>query len=316
MELIKREVSTNETKHSYQKAAWLVSVTSENTRSSYGSAVKDYLAWLDLDGLDLLDANRAVLNVYRLYLERTPSKRTGKTPSSATVALKLSAISSFYAYMVQDNYASTNPVSVIKRPKVSADHSSTQGLTVGQAKALLEVAKNTGHSSRAYALIRLILNTGIRISEALEARMSDLGNDQGHRVLTVTRKGGERQKIVLNASAIQALEEYLGNDVSGSALATGNESDAFIFTTRDGEQWNRVDAFKTIQQLASKAGIEGKISPHSLRHTFATVALDNDVELHNLQDSMGHADPRTTRRYDRSRNRLEKSASHKVMGQF
>lgn len=67
-----------------------------------------------------------------------------------------------------------------------------------------------------------------------------------------------------------------------------------------------------MQRLARRAGIEGQISPHSLRHTFATIALESGTSLHALQDSMGHADPRTTRRYDRARNNLLKSAGYDV----
>ena len=85
-----------------------------------------------------------------------------------------------------------------------------------------------------------------------------------------------------------------------------------LFTTGTGNAWNRSEAFRTIRRLALKAGIEGRISPHSLRHTFATIALDNGVALHDLQDSLGQADPRTTRRYDRSRHSLSKSAGYDV----
>ncbi|RAM37718.1 tyrosine-type recombinase/integrase [Arthrobacter globiformis] len=67
-----------------------------------------------------------------------------------------------------------------------------------------------------------------------------------------------------------------------------------------------------VQRLARRVGIDGQISPHSLRHTFATIALDSGTALHDLQDSMGHADPRTTRRYDRARNNLQKSAGYDV----
>ncbi|KNC19159.1 hypothetical protein AC792_07945 [Arthrobacter sp. RIT-PI-e] len=85
-----------------------------------------------------------------------------------------------------------------------------------------------------------------------------------------------------------------------------------LFASSTGKPWQRSEAFRTIQRLAEKAGIEGRISLHSLRHTFATIALDTGISLHALQDSMGHADPRTTRRYDRARNNLAKSASYDV----
>jgi integrase/recombinase XerD len=76
--------------------------------------------------------------------------------------------------------------------------------------------------------------------------------------------------------------------------------------------WNRSEALRAVQRLARQAGVEGQISPQSLRHTFAAIALDNGVALHDLQDSLGQTDPRTTRRYDRSRNKLPKSAGYDV----
>jgi hypothetical protein len=86
-----------------------------------------------------------------------------------------------------------------------------------------------------------------------------------------------------------------------------------LFTTAAGKPLHRTSAFRIVQRLAQrKAGIDGQISPHSLRHTFATIALDSGTSLHALQDSMGHADPRTTRRYDRARNNLQKSVGYDV----
>ena len=107
-----------------------------------------------------------------------------------------------------------------------------------------------------------------------------------------------------------ALNTYLGT--SGANLILGQPQSLPLFTTSTGRAWHRSEAFRTIQRLARRAGIEGQISPHSLRHTFATIALDSGTSLHALQDSMGHADPRTTRRYDRARNNLLKSAGHDV----
>ncbi len=72
------------------------------------------------------------------------------------------------------------------------------------------------------------------------------------------------------------------------------------------------EAFRTVARIARLVSIEGEVSPHSMRHTHATLALDAGVPLHDLQDSMGHADPRTTRRYDRARGRLEKSSAYTV----
>ena len=152
--------------------------------------------------------------------------------------------------------------------------------------------------------------TGVRISEALQASTADYGHDAGHRTLNIRRKGGRCAKVAVPAPAVVALNSYLGTD--GADLVFGQPQSLPLFTTSTGRPWHRSEAFRTIQRLARRAGIEGQISPHSLRHTFATIALDSGTSLHALQDSMGHADPRTTRRYDRARNNLLKSAGYDV----
>lgn len=134
-------------------------------------------------------------------------------------------------------------------------------------------------------------------------------------MLFVTRKGGKRAKVALPAPAVDALSALLGTTAAQGTEVVGVDAasaDAPLFTTATGKRWATSEAFRTVQRLARVAGIEGRVSPHSLRHTHATLALDAGVTLHDLQDSMGHADPRTTRRYDRARGRLEKSSSYTV----
>ncbi|WDF35300.1 tyrosine-type recombinase/integrase (plasmid) [Arthrobacter agilis] len=229
-------------------------------------------------------------------------------------ARNLAALSSFYRYAIADGVAALNPVAAVTRPAVDADHSSTQGLTRDQAKALLAAARVDG--PRSHALVALLTFTGIRVGEALGARTTDYGHDAGHRTLTIRRKGGKSAKVAIPAPAALALNEYLGT--SGADLVpvighgTAHTVGLPLFITSTGKPWQRSEAFRTVQRLAYTAGIEGRISPHSLRHTFATIALDTGTSLHALQDSMGHADPRTTRRYDRARNNLTRSASYDV----
>lgn len=199
------------------------------------------------------------------------------------------------------------------RPKIDADHSATRGLSKTEARAFLAAAELDG--PRSYALATLLLHTGIRISEALGANLRDLQHDTGHRVLVVTRKGGKRAKIALPAPVLDALSAYLGASAAqGTEVATSEaaSADAPIFTTSTGKRWASSEAFRTVRRLARIAGIEGHVSPHGLRHTHATLALDAGVPLRDLQDSMGHADPRTTRRYDRARARLERSSAYAV----
>ena len=289
---------SNAERHAHIIAAWQLSQTSRHTLAAYTRNLLDYCVWLDSYGFDLLEAQRVQVNGYRLTLAGAP----------ATVARKLAALSSFYRFARVEGLVDRNPVEAVSRPKIDADHSATQGLTRDQAKALLAAAH--ADSPRSYALVSLLMFTGIRVSEALNASTADYGHDAGHRTLNIERKGGKAAKVAVPAPAVAALNAYL--NTSGTELVVGTGMSLPIFTTATGKPWNRSEVFRTIQRLAREAGIQGQISPHSLRHSFATIALDSGTALHDLQDSMGHADPRTTRRYDRARNNLAKSAGYDV----
>jgi integrase/recombinase XerD len=294
----------NAEQHAALAGAWLMSLGSEHTRRAYRGDLLGLFAFLDAGALDALEAERRHIDAYRLAL----------TGASSTVARKLAAVSSFYSYAADSGAVAVQPARRVKRPHIDADHSATRGLSKGEALALLDAARHDG--PRAYALASILLLTGVRISEALGANLSDLQHDAGHRVLVVTRKGGKRAKVALPPQALDALAALLGASTAhGSevaALDAASAPHAPIFTTATGKRWAASEAFRTIRRLARAAGIEGHVSPHSLRHTHATLALDAGVPLRDLQDSMGHADPRTTRRYDRARARLERSSAYAV----
>lgn len=289
----------NQHRHGPIIAAWKLAQTSPHTLRAYSRHMAGYCGWLDARGLDLLTVKRPVIDGYRHTLAGAP----------ATVAAKLAALSSFYRYALSAELIAGNPVELVKRPKVDADHSDTQGLSKDQAKALLEMAGADG--PRSHALVSVLLFTGIRLSEALNASTTEYGHDAGHRTLRIGRKGGKAGTVAVPAPAVEALNAYLGT-TTGRELVVSPAGGLPIFTTSTGKRWNPSEAFRTVQRLAKTAGIEGQISPHSLRHTFATIALDAGTTLHDLQDSMGHSDPRTTRRYDRARNTLAKAAGYDV----
>ncbi|AOT04704.1 tyrosine-type recombinase/integrase [Arthrobacter sp. U41] len=288
----------NAERHASIIAAWQLAQSSPHTLRGYTLNLLTYCTWLDGHGLDLLTVRRVHLDGYRHTLTGAP----------ATVARTLAALSSFYRYALAEELVDRNPVATISRPAVDADHSSTQGLSRDQALALLEAARRDG--PRSNALVSLLMFTGLRISEALQARTSDYAHDSGHRVLTVRRKGGKSAKVAVPAPAVVAMNFYLAT--TGADIVLGHSMSRPLLTTATGKPLHRTSAFRIVQRLAQQAGIDGQISPHSLRHTFATIALDSGTSLHALQDSMGHADPRTTRRYDRARNNLQKSAGYDV----
>lgn len=298
--------ATNAERHAALAGAWLMSLSSEHTRRAYRGDLLGLFAFLDAGDLDALAAKRRHIDAYRLTLTGAPS----------TVARKLAAASSFYSYAAAEGAMpadESHPVRRVVRPRVDADHSATRGLSKPEARAFLLAAE--ADSPRSLALVSLLVMTGARLSEALGADRSDLQHDNGHRVLVVTRKGGKAAKLALPAQTVAALGAYLGASAAeGDEIMTTDaaNADAPLFTTATGKRWAASEAFRTVQRIARRGGIDGSVSPHSLRHTHATLHLEAGGTLADLQDSMGHADPRTTRRYDRARGRLERSSAYTV----
>jgi integrase len=150
-------------------------------------------------------------------------------------------------------------------------------------------------------LISLLTINGLRISEALGADIDQLGLERGHRTLTVLRKGGKIVTIPLAPGTARAID-----------LAIGERVDGPIFLRADGRRMDRHAAGRIVGRVAKRAGIEKKISPHTLRHAFITAALDAGVPLRDVQEAASHADPRTTMRYDRARVSLDRHATYIV----
>jgi integrase/recombinase XerD len=179
----------------------------------------------------------------------------------------------------------------LPRPKVSED-SSTVGLNAGELVRLLDTAD--AHSPRSSALVTLLAYNGIRIDEALSADVGDYTYQRGHRVLRIVRKGDRAATEPLAPPTVRALDAYLAADhpMSGPLFLDRTGTNRLAYIT----------AYKLIQRLAKRAGIAAaaSITPHSPRHTFVTEALAAGVPLQDVQDAAGHADPRTTRRYDRT----------------
>jgi integrase/recombinase XerD len=273
-----------------------------HTRAAYRRDLADYFGWCAEHEVAALDAGRSTVDAYARHLAERPDGR-GQPSSPATVARRLATLSGYYRYAVSEDVIDRNPVAHVRRPKLGQD-SPTLGLDRDEVRRLLAAA--AAHSPRAHALVALLLHTGLRISEALGADVEHLGQVHAHRVLTVLRKGGSRRVVALNPATVLAMDAYLDGRTSGP-----------LFRTATGGRFDRSEAWRLIRRVAADAGLPGAahLSPHSLRHTFVTLAREAGVPLEDVQDAAGHADPRTTRRYDRGRHNLDRSPAY-ALGAF
>jgi integrase/recombinase XerD len=149
--------------------------------------------------------------------------------------------------------------------------------------------------------IGLLALNGLRVSEALNCDVGDLGLERGHHTLVVQRKGGKT--VIVPLAPRTARTVY---------LAIGERDEGPIFLNASHERMDRHQAARVVRRLAKRAGIDKRISPHSLRHSFITAALDAGVPLRDVQEAASHADPRTTMRYDRARRSLDRHATYIV----
>lgn len=263
----------------------------ELTRKSYATDLRIFAAWCHEHGLGLMSVRRPHLELFARWMEQQ-----GRMPS--TISRRLSTLSTFYRYCELEELLDKNPAAHVRRPKVSTE-SRTLGLDRHELGALL-VQAGLG-DVREGALITLLALNGLRISEALNANIEDLSTERGHRTLAIVRKGGKRVTIPLAPRTCRTLELYIGERTQGP-----------IFLGVGGGRMDRFCADRMVKRLARQAGIRKRISPHSLRHSFITAALDAGVPLRDVQDAASHADPRTTMRYDRARQSLDRHATYVV----
>lgn len=282
-------------------------------RTAGPSRAPAWLTYCRAAGLNPLDGIRD----YHAALWARGLEAAGLSP--ATVARKLAAVSSWYAWLAEAGEVPTNPLARLARPYVDPDVSKTPGLTKDQAQAMLGYADRavTPAARRNAALLYLIALTGARVSEATGADVPHLGIDRGHRVLWVTRKGGQAYPLVVPAPVIIRLEAYFEarRDMDRLPAVPGTAAPPVpLIATMSGKRMRDADVWLIMRQLARGTGLPPELvshlGPHAVRHTFATLALDAGVPLRDLQDAMGHKDPRTTRRYDRARGRLDRSPGY------
>jgi site-specific recombinase XerD len=295
-------------------ATWLTSLRSARTRRAYSADLRGWLGWLAERELD-------VLNVSRVHVELWVAQQTDVGAEASSVRRRLSAVASFYRFATgHDLLSGLVPTDGVTRPAVDPDYTSTVGLDRDQTRALLAAADtDTGpRAPRTAALIRLLVTTGLRVDELTAADVTDLSIERGHRVVRVIRKGSRKARLVIPPTTWSSLEIYLADranraglthwsELRGPLLATDNH-------TPEGGRMRQSHLWELVRRLARAAGLEyaDKLSPHSLRHTAITLALDAGVPLRDVQDYAGHRDPRTTRRYDHTRHNLDRSVAYTI----
>lgn len=280
--------------------AWVGSKKSAHTRTAYkrdlisDSTKMSTPSWVVFclrTNTHPLEARQPHVDAYARQLETAGS-------SPATIARKLAAISSWYTYLVRQEITEKNPAKWVERPEIDRDVSNAVGLTEDEVRRLIALADEEG--LRSSTIVRMLALNGVRVGVITAATVGDLGRDRGHRTIKFRNKGGKDIKAPLTPDVTEQLDAYLAE--RGKLAKTDT-----IFATVAGHPLDQSYLWRLVKSLCRRSGIESweDITPHSLRHTFATLALDMGIPLAVVQDAMGHKDPRTTQRYNRARFRLD-----------
>jgi integrase/recombinase XerD len=258
--------------------------------------------------------SRATLEAYRRDLERfvremglsgpadlsrlTPPDITGYVKklrdaglSAASSARSLAAIKGLYKYLSGANIVHGNPADIVESPRLWK--TIPQTITVEEVDRLLAAPdRSDPRGARDMAMLETMYATGLRVSELISLAVKNVNFEMGY--LTVTGKGSKERSVPLGETALEAIKEYRAD--ARVKLLSGRQADALFVTSR-GEAMTRQSFWKTIKRLALKAGITKDISPHSLRHSFATHLLERGADLRSVQRMLGHSDISTTQIY-------------------
>jgi len=268
---------------------------SANTQEAYSRDLARYLDFLESQGRST-PASVSSADV-AAFLGRL--KDWGIAPRSR--ARCLSAIRMFHKFLMIENYADVNPASIIEAPRTL--HKLPEFLSAQDVDALLAAcAGSSGENIRDLAMLELLYATGLRVSELVSLKLREVNLDAGY--LMTLGKGNKERLVPIGESACQRVAAYLEGVRYRLDPAGTNR---FLFLSRLGDVMSRQAFWNIIKKRAYQAGISKNISPHTLRHSFATHLLENGADLRSVQVMLGHADLSTTQIYTHvTRERLKR----------
>jgi integrase/recombinase XerD len=222
--------------------------------------------------------------------------------SSRSIARHLTTLRNFYGFLLQDGRISTDPTTFLPSPKQWT--SLPKYLNLGEINRLVgapDVTKPSGVRDR--AMLELLYATGVRVSELCQLELSDLNLELG--VLRVMGKGGRQRMVPVGKAASSAVAAYLE---SGRSRLLRGRGSRYLFVTARGDRMTRQAFWKLLIAHGKKVGIFNRLTPHVLRHSFATHLLEGGADLRSVQTMLGHADISTTQIYTHVlRSRLKKT---------
>ena len=265
------------------------------TREVYAIRLKVFFAWCDDNNLDpITGVTRPHLELYARHLAEVRHNSRG-TVHGALCVLKM-----FYRLLAIDQVITVSPAEYVRMPKVHRDEIKVLGLAREDLMKMIFSSRlmSPDHA----ALVTLMGVLGLRVSEACAVQTSDFNDSERvHRILRVVGKGGKPATIPLPPAVFRELDR----------CAEGRTGQ-LLYRIDGTTPLDRRAAYRMIKAIAKRAGVTQRVTPHVLRHSFVSAALDAGVPLRDVQIAARHADPRTTANYDQARRSLDRHAVHTV----
>lgn len=256
---------------------------SSNTISSYYDNLKKF--YLHFENKNILNLSTDEIRDF-LYDDSVLAR---------TRAHYLTVLNSFYNYLISENITNYNPTETIKLPKLAKKL--PEFLTIEEVDKLLNINPVKIYDYRNIAMLETLYATGVRVSELCNIKLSDINYDDC--TIKIFGKGKKERIVPINESSYNALIDYINNY---RPFLLKSKTSEFVFINNFGNPISRVGFFKILKKLCSDAGIQKDVSPHTLRHSFATHLLNNGANLRVIQQLLGHSNITTTQIYSHLSN--------------
>lgn len=251
--------------------------------SSYQNDLDVYLSFLQDKNVFL------VKDITSDYIKEFLKIR-GDSESTSTVAHNLTVIKNFHKYLIKENIVKEDVSLFISRPKLQKRI--PRALTVEEVDLLLDITLNTPFDYRNKAMLELMYGAGLRVSELVSLTLNQIDLENG--LIRIMGKGRKEREIPIGEYGVYYLKLYLEH--RGMLIKNHRQEDA-LFLNNHGKQITRQGFFKILKQLLLDKGLNPDVSPHTLRHSFATHLLSHGADLRSIQEMLGHSDISTTKIY-------------------
>jgi len=259
---------------------------SQNSIYSYTYDLKKFSEFLSMKSKNILDATQEDIQQFLKY------EKNNKKNSSRTLARSLAAIRQFYNFLSDNiDMGIQNPTEKIETPHV--EKTLPDFLTVNELNKLFNsISEEESYELRDKTIFELLYSSGLRISEAIDLAVSDV--DFENMFITVTGKGNKQRMVPMGKEAARLLNKY--RKESRPAIIGSRESE-YLFISKKGSQLNRKSVWRLLKNYVTRTEIKKNITPHTLRHSFATHLIENGADLRSVQELLGHMDISTTQIY-------------------